>query len=571
MTRKIFLCLIIGLSAFVVYGAVVEVQSFSSVPTIAGTVESGTIAVDVGPEVPAGVSGYRLLLNRESSRDVVYGVEFDATEVRPRISGLWQSKTNDEGDREDINYIRKSNYLLVPPELPLIWHHQGTPDDTSDDDAVDTLYSLSSIEVSDGGSGYTEPPAVTISGSGGPSLTATAVLAEASARVVDGDLRRAAGKSEDSQGQITDVVLQGAGCYDLYISDPYSYQTPLTVGFSDPPVGGVRAEGVVRFLPSAGGAGPVDRVHLFNEENEQYPRGTGYTVAPTIEIYDEGSGWNAVATAVVSSDGNIEEDATIEAGGHCYASVRDRDLGDVVADHPSYIPKARLVGGDGIGAAVRLVDVNASVAASILGVTITNPGSGYVDPPTVTFSVGEWGLEVPGGVAGKHATAMAIVDGNYPTTETDPGPEPDPPDPEPDPVPTEGRVTHVELVSPGCYDIASDAPTLTFSEPQMLGGVRAEATITFANGAGPITEVYINPRGSGYTTAPVIQLYNEGVGYAAQARARAKKNGELQRRTRLYDNNSFNNGSTGDCYADYDKFGYSDYRDFTDESSTFLP
>ena len=549
----------IALFSIVAYAGVVEIIQSSTTEAVALTrddvVGSEVIVVNAGDST--GVNRYRVALTDTSALDPeTYAVEFTPSETRNRVSGIWYSRTV-KGERETIHDLVQANWLVVPPTMTNIWHDQGT-DDAVDDAFVDTLYSIDSIAVDTAGTGYDSGPSVTISGPGGPDITATATLGMGVANsniIVGPDSERptrvvsASADEGATTGQITDVVLAGSGCYNYWVFDPRGNEAPIVVEFSEPPSGGTRATGTIDWAKL--GAGPISQFYL-------YPAGSGYTTAPTIELRDEGSGSGFVGSFTVNDDGTLgsnDGDATIADGGNCYANPKQgHGYNEWSESLPEHFVKADLVGGDGTGATISRIGVNSVNITAVKSVTITDPGSGYIEPPTVTFKVGDCANNNPNDCktawmmswrdnenAGVHATAVASLGSG---TAIEPEPEPEP-EPELEPEATTGSVTHIELDLPGCYNPDSATPTVSLSTPDETNGVQATASLTFAAGAGPLTAIRLN-RGTSpsYANAdlPEIDLSNTGNGYGARPRVDtvSETDGRLDRDVSL---------EGGDCYA----------------------
>lgn len=120
------------------------------------------------------------------------------------------------------------------------------------------------------------------------------------------------------------------------------------------------------------------------------------------------------------------------------------------------------IGGDGSGAhAVAVMAPNGAVAS----IRLLNPGSGYTEPPEITFSAGN---------DDNTATATAVI-------ETD------------EASPNYGRITAINLTAGGDY-----LPELTFSPPP-AGGTQAEGTVTL-DPTGGLASVNITNAGSRYTS-----------------------------------------------------------------------
>ena len=170
--------------------------------------------------------------------------------------------------------------------------------------------------------------------------------------------------------------------------------------------------------------------------------GTGYTSPPTI-TFTGGGGSAAQATASISNTSIVS--AVMSASGSNFSS-------DPTATF--------LVGTGAVGVGL--------IGIGVQSVTITNGGSGYVSPPTVSFSGG----------GGTGAQGFATVVG--------------------------GVVTGVTITNNGSG--YSSAPSVGFGGGGGTGaaGTAVEVNPWFKNGV--LTSVNITNGGSGYTTAPTVLL-----------------------------------------------------------------
>ena len=134
--------------------------------------------------------------------------------------------------------------------------------------------------------------------------------------------------------------------------------------------------------------------------------GTGYTSAPTVTIAG-GSGNGATATATVT-DGKVTA-VTIVSGGSNYSSA----------------PRVTFSGGAGTGAAATAIVSNRSTPMIDATKALALPGVRavvtYVDVPTWTQGIFQWGQEVAGVVADDYFTAVRacqLIDVTYETADT---------------------------------------------------------------------------------------------------------------------------------------------------------
>lgn len=202
----------------------------------------------------------------------------------------------------------------------------------------------------------------------------------------------------------------------------------------------------------------------------------GYTAAPQVRFSRSGV-TGAIATA--NRTGTGISSVTVNYGGAGYSQVS--------------LPTVGFVGGGGSGAAGTAV-VNANGA--VVGVTITNQGTGYTTSPVVTFT--------SGGVT--HAVATSTFNA--------------------------GRLSNITVIHPGAGYTA--VPTVTFSGGIANGGVHATATpvmngltvasvtIDTAGGAvaataaavraadGSLSAVNVTNAGTGYTLNPTVSITAPG-------------------------------------------------------------
>ena len=308
--------------------------------------------------------------------------------------------------------------------------------------------SVGSILLFGGGAGYTSAPVVTISDSNGGSgsgATATAVLIN---------------------GVVTGITLTNAGS---------GYTTPVVV-FGGAPAGGKRATGKVllTFTPSMGS---TSSVAILNS-------GYGYPLAPTVLVQDTNGGNGSGVTA----------SATVNAAGQ----VIGISFTGTAAQFASYQAPILAIANPPVGL---IATGNVTLDSTVAGLVVTNGGSGFTSPPTVTI------VDTNGGT-GSGATARATLVNNTVTgiTIINPG--------------TGYRFPQINLSAPQGVTATAGVSPLSlqliasgkfYSQPPQVtisggGGSGATATATITNGM--VTALTINNPGSGYTSAPTVTLAN---------------------------------------------------------------
>ncbi len=288
---------------------------------------------------------------------------------------------------------------------------------------INPIFTVGSITVTDGGSGFTTSPPVTITGGGGTGATATATI---------------------TNGQVTSVTITNAGT---------GYTSPPTITFSGGGGKGAAATAImaspkiavtmIGFTIENGVAGPGNGTAgegggirdndnaslILNDmvitDNSAFSDGGGVAMANVLS-----TPWLLSLTNTTISDnhagdkgGGVDEDGT----GKTIIS------GGLVTGNTS--------GGEGAG-----VNLNAISQGGVFGVAITNGGSGFTSPPTVTFTGG----------GGTGATGTAII--------------------------SHGKVVGVMITDPGTGYIT--APTISFSGG---GGKGAAATATLTSESGGLS------------------------------------------------------------------------------------
>lgn len=262
--------------------------------------------------------------------------------------------------------------------------------------------------------------------------------------------------------------------------------------FNDPTVGYSAWNGSI--FSHSGGVSPI--LIITNG-------GTGYTSVPTVTISGgSGSGATAVATiatpavtavnVITAGSAYTSAPAVVFAGGGgtgaaATAIIDPRGLTSFTITNPGNytplpgVPTISFTGGGGTGAAAVVSNFALSGGQyRVLGVTITNPGTGYTSAPTVVFSGG--GVIPPGGAAG------TVTVGN-------------------------GRVLSINVTSGGGG--YTSAPTVS-----LTGGGGSGATAAAVVGGSFVSTLTLTNPGAGYLASDVLTVaFSGGGGSGAAATA----------------------------------------------------
>jgi len=339
--------------------------------------------------------------------------------------------------------------------------------------------SITSLTLTNGGSGYTSAPTVAITGGGGTGATATAALAAgsiASAALVNAGSgftsAPAVGVSGGggASGAVT-AALTPTSIASVAVTNPGSgYTSAPTVAITGGGGTGATATAVLS-------GGSITAVTITNA-------GTGYTSAPTIG-FTGGGGTGAAATAnmtsgvgglIITNQGGAYSTAfaiTFSGGGGSGAAATAYVNGGIVIgyhiDNPgsgyTSPPTPSFAAGDGSGAAG---------TALMLGClqdvpSYTSQGGGYATPPTVTITGG----------GGTGAQATCFVSG--------------------------GQVTYINVTNGGSG--YTSPATLNFSGG---GGSGAAGTLAPQGNTGVVGSVTMTNGGSGYSSAPTVGFSGGG-------------------------------------------------------------
>jgi len=251
------------------------------------------------------------------------------------------------------------------------------------------------------------------------------------------------------------------------------YKTKPTVGIGSAPVGGITGIATVRMigginvcnLNSNSALKSVQNVDLVNP-------GSGYTIAPSIRIYD-GGGTGAAATSILSEIANIGV-VTVTGVGGGYV-----DVPEVTFSTPKHVGAAATAILDYpiVGGGVSVLSAPISIGASAyLFPGGTTGGVFYKEAPIVTFAL-------PTGT-GNAGGASATLD-SYAETG--------------------GTVETLAITTGGKF--YTSAPTVSISHP---GFSFVGATIGIAGSSIDPGSIAFSTTGRAYTTAPTVAITTSG-------------------------------------------------------------
>jgi hypothetical protein len=208
------------------------------------------------------------------------------------------------------------------------------------------FYYIGSVNVTNGGSGYTSPPVITFSGGDGGGARAVADTNYVNASITNG----------------------GSG-----------YTSPPTVTIAAPgsTIPGAYAATATAILTN----GVVTGLNITNS-------GYGYTAVPAV-TFSGGGGTGATATAVLGFPRSLSP-IQLTNSGFGYTSR----------------PTVTITGGGGSGASAY---ANISPEGSLTSITVTNPGTNYITCPTVTITGGGGSGATARSYIGDAATAVATI------------------------------------------------------------------------------------------------------------------------------------------------------------------
>lgn len=290
---------------------------------------------------------------------------------------------------------------------------------------INPIMTVGSIIVTSGGSGFTKPPTVVISGGGGSGATATATVT--SGQVTSVTVTNA-GTGYTSPPTISFVGGGGHGAEATAILTSPKFAVTMTGftienGVAEPgdgvagEGGGIRDNGDVSLIlddmvitdnSASSDGGGIAMANIFStpwllsitnstiSDNHAGDEGGG--------VDEDGTGKTIISGGLFTGNTSTNEGAGIYENGLLQGGVFSVAITNGGSGFSS-APKVTFSGGVGTGATATAVISH----GKLIGVTITNPGTGFISAPTITFS--------GGGGKGAAATAtLTTVSGNMTIT-----------------------------------------------------------------------------------------------------------------------------------------------------------
>ena len=354
---------------------------------------------------------------------------------------------------------------------------------------------VSSVTITNPGSGYTSNPTISFASGGGTGATANVAVASGSVVLVT---VTAAGSGYTSPPTVS---FSGGGGFGAVGTASLVATTVNTVSITN---GGSAYAGNFSLSFTGGGGtgaagtanvsgGVVTSVTITNP-------GSGYTSLPAVS-FTNGAASGAGATASLVGTA-LSSNVTILSGGSGYTGTT--------------FPVS-FSGGSGLGA-TGTANVSGGAVASV---TITNPGSGYVTPPSISFASGGGtgavavanlvlnqvaSLNVLNGGRGFTSAPTLSISGITPSIVTQVNANPT--------ITKNGvaqtlpmAVIHITVTNGGSG--YTSAPTVTITPGAGdTTGVGATATANFSGGS--VTAITVNQTGAGYTVIPTVAISGGG-------------------------------------------------------------
>lgn len=437
--------------------------AYTSVPTVTFVGGNGSGAVATATVSGGQVTGFNI-----SNGGSGYGAPPTISLTGGGGSGATASATVSGGVITSIQVVSGGSGYSSSPTV-------GFVNNTATGTAVIVDGRLTQIELTNPGAGYTSVPRVDISGggatgNGGSYVDAVIEDGSVTSVLVPGNTGNPPATfpigGASGAGAVATLAADGSLASVTLVQRGQGYVSAPTVVIGAPLIRTATAV-------SVRSGSSISAINLTNT-------GAGYLTAPAVTIGTNGwQGYTAAPQVRFSRSGVTGAIATANRTGTGISSVTVNYGGAGYSQGTP--PTVGFVGGGGTGAAGTAV-VNANGA--VVGVTITNQGTGYTTSPVVTFT--------SGGVT--HAVATSTF--------------------------SAGRLSNIAVIHPGAGYTA--APTVTFSGGIANGGVHATATPVM-NGL-TVASVTINTQGGAVAATAVavraadgslsaVNVTNAGTGY----------------------------------------------------------
>ncbi len=372
------------------------------------------------------------------------------------------------------------------------------------------------INLTNGGNNYNGTPLVQITGGGGTGATATATVTAGRVTAIN---LTSPGSGYTSTPTVT--ILSGGTSAGAVSTLDGTRQQVFSVSVLNQGTGYTSAPTVT--FTGGGGTGATATAQVANGRVVAILVTNGgnndYTGAPTV-TFTGGGGTGATAFALMGSP--VAQVNIFAAGSnHTYAPA-------VTFSAPEFVNGVRAVG-------QAIVDPN---TRQVIGVAVTNAGSGYTAPPTVTINGGS------GATAQAFLTGGSVISFNITSPGSDYAYPPrvvigrlfsgDGTGAAGTAVMAAGRLVGINITNAGSG--YTSAPSV---ELEVGGGAIAYANVD-ANGA--ITSITVANGGNGYTAAPRVSIF--GTGNGATATATVDANGRITGVTVTNGGSEYESGNT---------------------------
>jgi hypothetical protein len=247
---------------------------------------------------------------------------------------------------------------------------------------ANTTRTIKEIEVINGGNGYTSPPSVTVTGTGGSGAIISAQISQVVGSIIVGS---GGGSNYTSS---PDVIIAGGS--PLVFAQARAVLSASVVSYTMQEGGnGYKPSTTTVLITGGGGLGATATAVI---DNGLYVEGVTPGIVTSITVDTGGSDYSTPPTVSIFGEG-VDASAT--------ANIRG-SVATIVIDEPGRgyqtVPTVTLTGGGGAGATA-----TAALTGSIISLTVVDGGSGWVGTPALSFAGGG------GAGASANVTAMDTV------------------------------------------------------------------------------------------------------------------------------------------------------------------
>ncbi len=336
--------------------------------------------------------------------------------------------------------------------------------------------SVASVSVVSGGSGYSPTDIVTFSGGGG-TTTATGTLTIASSSSISPKLVALNGGAGYTVAPT--VQFSGGGATTAAVASPTLASSTLITALN-----GTLGSSAVTVVPGSGYSAPVTA-----SVSAPNVAGTQATATPVV-------GFALAAPVIVAGTGIVPgAGITGYAGPTAWQITTPQVSGNAIstASISFPAPSTGIVANTAQGTVT--VDLNSAnlTYGQVIGITITNPGAGYITAPVATISdLGGASASVTVPLAAATGQLLGVNIVNPGTGYTAPA-----------------SITINSATGTGASGTASVSALAT------VGGVLVPSGVPSTTPVGVVTGLVFSNAGAGYTSVPAVQFNNNGTATTA--------------------------------------------------------